>query len=226
MPITILNIMRKDEEKKGISMESTSGEMLSLASHQRLKAFNWIFMLWSGILFSFGIFALIGTYIGSFLIQNYILFNLIVGIFLIIMGYIIINPKLEEIFFSRIPVPEIVQRQMQKEEYSGLDLFTLGTVYSLIALPCAGPVFIALLPLVINFNNQIVSLFSLSLFALGLLIPYLLLIMVTTETQTKFIKKVRNNYNIIKIITGLLIILVGGLLSWPYFGGPVLFTVG
>ena len=227
MPITILNIMRKDEkEKYSLIKSSENDNIVPDTSPNRIKAFNWIFMLWSGILFSFGIFALIGTYIGGFLIQNYILFNLIVGIFLIIMGYIIINPKLEEIFFSRIPVPNFVQKQMQKEEYSGLDLFILGTFYSIIALPCAGPVFIALIPIVINFNNQLVSLFSLSLFALGLLIPYLLLIMVTTETQAKFIKKVRGNYQIIKIITGLLIILVGGLLAWPYFGGPVLFTVG
>ena len=226
MPITILNIMRKQEEKDSSEIDSSFKEVLPKKSNLRMKAFSWIFMLWSGILFSFGIFALIGVFIGSYLIQNYLLLNLIFGIILIIMGYIILSPKLEEIFFARIPIPDFVQKQMQKEEYSGLDLFTLGAFYSIIALPCSGPVFIALIPLIISFNNQIISLFSLSLFAIGLLLPYLLLIMVTTETQSKFIQGVRNHYNIVKIITGILIILVGGLLAWPYFGGPILFTVG
>lgn len=226
MPITILNIMRKDNEKNSDSSNDTVGELDSSNISKGNSSLNWIFMLWSGILFSFGIFALIGAYIGSFLIQNYILFNFIFGVILIVMGYIIVIPKLEEIFFSRIQIPNFIQKQMLKEEYSGFDLFTLGAFYSIIALPCAGPVFIALIPLIISFNNQLISLFSLFLFALGLLIPYLILIFVTAQTQTKFINKVRSSYGLIRGITGVLIIIVGGLLVWPYFNGPVLFTAG
>ena len=220
MPITILNILKKQEQQDNLDHNSTE------TKNYRFKAYNWIFMLWSGILFSFGIFALIGVFIGTTLIQNYLLLNLIFGIVLIIMGYIMISPKLEELFFSRIPIPTYVQNQMQKSMYSGIDLFTLGAFYSIIALPCAGPVFIALIPLVINFNSQFLRFFSLALFALGLLLPYLILIMVTTEAQTTFIQKVRERYTYVKIITSILLILVGGLLAWPYFGGPILFTVG
>ena len=225
MPITILNIMRKNEKDNSENDSKDATQPKFQSTSQRLKSLNWIFMLWSGILFSFGIFALIGAFIGSFLIQNYLLLNLVFGILLILMGYIIIVPKLEELFFSRIPVPGFVQQQLQKEEYSGFDLFLLGAAYSIIAIPCAGPVFIALIPLIISFNNQLMSLFSFVLFAIGLLIPYLLLIMVTSEGQVAFIKKVRNNYRLIQVITGILIIIVGGLLVWPYFGGPILFTV-
>lgn len=225
MPITILNIMRKDDEVNSEKDSEDEPQPKYHSTSQRLKSLNWIFMLWSGILFSFGIFAIIGAFIGSFLIQNYLLLNLLFGMLLILMGYIIIVPKLEELFFSRFPVPEFVQKQMQKEEYSGFDLFLLGAAYSIIAIPCAGPVFIALIPLIISFNNLLVSLFSFALFAIGLLIPYLLLIMVTSEGQVAFIKKVRKNYRLIQVVTGILIIIVGGLLVWPYFGGPILFTV-
>ena len=112
MPITILNILKKQEQQDNLDHNSTE------TKNYRFKAYNWIFMLWSGILFSFGIFALIGVFIGTTLIQNYLLLNLIFGIVLIIMGYIMISPKQEELFFSRIPIPTNVQNQMQNSMYS------------------------------------------------------------------------------------------------------------
>ncbi|MFW9930874.1 MAG: cytochrome c biogenesis protein CcdA, partial [Candidatus Thorarchaeota archaeon] len=190
------------------------------------KLFYWIFMLWSGILFSFGIFSLVGVFIGFLLIQYYLLLNFLFGIALIIFGIIILIPKLEEITFTGIKIPESIQKYLQKESYTGLDLFVIGTIYSIIALPCSGPIFIALIPIIINYSNPILSMLSLFVFAIGLLLPYVLLISITSKTQMQFVKGIRNRYILVKNITAILLLFMGGILAWPFFGGPILFSIG
>ena len=114
---------------------------------------------------------------------------------------------------------------MQKESFSNFDLFALGSGYSFIALPCAGPIFLVILPLIIGNTDPVFTMAAISLFGLGLYIPYFVLIMVTTEARIHFISFIRDRYHIVKGFTAVLIIVMGGLLMWPFFGGPILFSL-
>ncbi|MFX1256036.1 MAG: cytochrome c biogenesis protein CcdA [Promethearchaeota archaeon] len=227
MPITLFHVLNKQSREKRSEEEKGEGigDSEEDFSVKRSEALQWVFMLWSGILFSFGIFALVGVAIGFLLIQYYTVLNLIFGFLIVILGIIILIPKFGEQIFARIPVPDRLSGLLQKETVSDLDLFILGLSYSIIALPCAGPAFLAVLPLIIGSINPLFTLTGLVLLALGLLLPYLALVMLTTEARTRFISGIQRHYGLIKVITAVFLIIIGALLMWPFFGGPALFAI-
>lgn len=212
MPLTLLHVLNKSAEHDAIDETQQSSNM----QNQRRLAIGWVTALWSGILFSFIIFALIGVVIGAFLIQYYVTLNFLFGLILLGIGIIILYPQLENYTFARIPVPNRAQRLMDKEQFSNVDLFALGSGYSFIALPCAGPVFLVMIPLIIGTANPFFTFAAIMLFGIGLYIPYLGLVLVTTEAQIRFISIIRERYIIVKNLTALFIVFIGFLLIRPF----------
>ncbi len=219
MPMTIFRIMSKD------IIDSEGKE----THPSRQLALRWVSILVSGILITFISVALILMYlwsgIGTEILLLYGEFTFILGLVLIAMGIFIIFPALSERTFARIPIPMQISNLMAREEYKQLDLFLIGFGYSFIALPCAFPVFLALLTIIISTANPIFTLIGLSLFGIGLFIPYLILVFVTAEARIRAARVLAERFRIVEIITGVVIILFGILFLLPAFGGPRLFVL-
>ncbi|MHA1966610.1 MAG: hypothetical protein ACW964_02290 [Candidatus Hodarchaeales archaeon] len=219
MPLTVFRIMSR-------SFVDENGEELPIA---RITAVQWVVLLTSGILVTFIGSIIIMSYIwdffGIFLINRYRELTFILGILLILMGLFLIIPMLSEKTFAKIPVPQGVSNIFQKEEIRQLDLFLIGFGYSFIALPCAAPAFITLLGISSVYSNSFNLIFGIGLFAIGLFIPYLLLVLVTTEARTRLTSLFTENFRIIEIVIGVVILIFGFLFIWPAFGGPILFSI-
>jgi cytochrome c biogenesis protein CcdA len=111
--------------------------------------------------------------------------------------------------FARIPIPQTISNMMVHEEYKQLDLFILGLGYSVIAFPCAAPVFISLFLFLQQTANIVSILVGMTLFGIGLFVPYLILVFVTAETRVRIANKLAEHFRKIEIIMGVLIILFG-----------------
>ena len=135
--------------------------------------------------------------------------SLILGIILIIMGTFIIFPVLSEITFARIPIPQKITNLMVHEEYKQFDLFVLGLGYSIIAFPCAAPVFISMFVFLQQTANIISIFVGLAFFGVGLFVPYLILVFVTAETRVRIANKLAEHFRKIEVVMGVLIALFG-----------------
>lgn len=217
MPLTLFRIMNKsvvdDQEKQPT----------------RRMAFQWVIILTSGILITFFLAIFISAYIwtnlGFFLLDVHLTLTFFLGLILILMGLFLLFPTLAKTTFSRIPIPQKVTDSFQRDEYRNLDLFLIGFGYTVIALPCVFPVFIILTAIIPFIENSFYLLVGMGLFALGLLIPYFILVLVTAEARVRAATLLAEKFRIVEIITGILVIIFGLLFIWPAFGGPYVFSL-
>jgi cytochrome c biogenesis protein CcdA len=212
MPLTVFRIMGKTLDEDNQTQVS------------RRNMLEWVLLLCAGIFTSFIIFTFTAQLVGSFLIRNFVLLNLIVGIMLVLMGLTIIFSQIAERTFARIPIPERATNFFEKEEYSSIDLYLLGLAYSIIALPCAAPAFLAVMSFIVGTGNVVVTGVGLGLFGLGLMIPYLILVFLTSTAQTVFIGAIQRNFGTVEKVVGVIMIAFGFLFIWPFFGGPFIFS--
>ncbi|UCG04021.1 MAG: hypothetical protein JSW11_08540 [Candidatus Heimdallarchaeota archaeon] len=219
MPLTVFRIMNKP----------TTDDSGQEQYPNRRMAFQWVILLTSGILITFFLAILISAYIwtnlGSFLSEIFIELTFILGLILIVMGMFLIFPILAELTFARIPIPQRVTNSFQREEYRHLDLFLIGFGYTFIALPCAFPVFLILLSIIPLIGNPLYLFIGMGLFALGLLVPYFILVLVTAEARIRAATLLAERFRIVEIMTGIFVIIFGLLFIWPSFGGPYVFSL-
>jgi len=98
-----------------------------------------------------------------------------------------------------------IRRFAEKHSSQILGLFLLGTMFSLIKLPCSTP-FLLILFANIVFNESLMSIVSLLLFNFGLIIPILSIGLVGVNS-VEIAGKIRRNYGKhVKIISGVLMI--------------------
>ncbi len=203
MPMTIFRIMNTD-------MKDSEGNRITPS---RKMVLRWVSLLVLGILVTFATIAFVGIYIwsglGIELISLYRPLSLLMGLILVTMGIFIIFPQLSEKTFAKIPIPQSVSNVMVREEYKQLDLFIMGLAYSVIAFPCASPVFISMFGVLVSVGNLLYMVVGMGVFGVGLFIPYLILVFVTAETRTRIASRLTENFRKIEIIMGVLIILFG-----------------
>ncbi|MHA2225279.1 MAG: cytochrome c biogenesis CcdA family protein [Candidatus Hodarchaeales archaeon] len=220
MPLTVFRIMQKK------IFDETGQESFP----SRKMGLQWVTLIVSGIIFSFFIAILITQYIwssfGFLLIELFEPLTFVLGIILVTMGFFLLFPFFSEKTFARIPIPQKISNLFQREEYRQFDLFLIGFGYSFIALPCALPVFLVVFSIIPVIGNAINLMIGMSLFSIGLFIPYLILVFVTAEARTRAASLLAEKFRIVEIITGILIIIFGLLFIWPTFGGPYLFLLG
>ncbi|MFX0151279.1 MAG: cytochrome c biogenesis CcdA family protein [Candidatus Hodarchaeota archaeon] len=219
MPLTVFRIMNKGYiNDSGVEVYPN-----------RKMVLKWVVLLTSGIIISFLVATLIILYVwssfGLFLIDLYLPLTFLLGTILLLMGIFLIFPVLSEKTFARIPIPQIITNTMHQEEYRHIDLFLIGFCYSFIALPCAFPVFIVLLTIILSVSNFFYTTVGMGLFSVGLFIPYLILVFVTAEARTHAASLLAGKFRIVEIIIGFLVIIFGFLFIWPSFGGPSLFIL-
>ncbi len=219
MPLTVFRIMNK----------TVIDEFDQEQQPTRRMALQWVMILTGGILITFFLAVFISAYmwnnLGFFLLDVHLTLTFLLGLLLILMGLFLLFPALAKITFARIPIPQKVTDSFQRDEYRNLDLFLIGFGYTFIALPCAFPAFIILTAIIPFIENSFYLLIGMGLFSIGILIPYLILVLVTAEARTRAAKLLAEKYRIVEIITGLLVIIFGLLFIWPSFGGPDIFSL-
>ncbi|WP_455140835.1 cytochrome c biogenesis protein CcdA [Candidatus Hodarchaeum mangrovi] len=208
MPLTVFRIMDKK------IFDELGEEHLP----SRKMALQWVLLITSGIVTTFAVsiifLSLFQFTFSLFLINNYAYFSFFLGLILFILALFVLFPQLSEKTFAHIPIPQGINQFFNREEYKALDLFLLGLGYSFIAFPCAAPVFIGLffVGVSIDFFSILVGMV---LFAVGVAIPYLVLVMVTSEARNRVAQFLAEKFRIIEIIVGGLMIIVSLMLISP-----------
>ncbi|MHA1169411.1 MAG: cytochrome c biogenesis CcdA family protein [Candidatus Hodarchaeales archaeon] len=173
----------------------------------RTKSLAIVLMVILGMLTTFTVFTMIAVYISSFLITNHQALNQLFGILIIIFGLVILIPKLNEIFstFSSKLSP-----QLTETESSGyLSLFFLGIIYTFIAIPCSGSVFLSVSTVLITVNNPLITMFGLLLFGAGLLLPYAILALASSELRNVIARKMVEKQHLLERAVGLFLVIYG-----------------
>ncbi len=191
----------------------------------RKEALNLTLSLISGIVIAFGTFIIMASIffqqVGLLLLQYYGYLSALFGLLLIAIGVVMIVPRFHA-WVSRIPMP--FSKQLEKETYQALDLFFLGLLFSFIAIPCAGPIYLSLTVIIALTRDIVFSILGLVLFSIGLAIPYVLLTLVSTESRYQLGLRITRHVRKIEIGSAILIIIFGVLFLFPLFGLPAILT--
>jgi cytochrome c-type biogenesis protein len=115
-----------------------------------------------GIMSSFAFYAITASFIGTFFIAHYPVFSTLLGIFIIILGIIMLTPLRE--LFSRIVAFRVGK----------LTPFAIGATYTFIAAPCAFPVLLSMISLFATILDFLLTILSAILFSIGAGIPFII----------------------------------------------------
>ncbi|MFH1258930.1 MAG: cytochrome c biogenesis protein CcdA [Elusimicrobiota bacterium] len=166
---------------------------------------------WSAVFFVLGfslVFILMGasaTYLGGLLGQKKELFRWLGGLAIIVLGV-----HLTGVFRLRFLERE-KRLQMGNISFGYLGSFFVGLAFAVGWTPCVGPILASVLILASNQQTVYQGMFLLTLYSLGLGIP-LLVTALFINWALRLFSRVRRFYPVIEIGSGLLLILVGGLL--------------
>lgn len=167
----------------------------------------------NGLLFILGfsaIFILLGTiagFFGQFLFGYRIWLSRVGGIFVILFGLFMLN-VVKIPFLSKevqIKTPTLFRKG------SSVNSFVLGATFGLGWTPCVGPVLGSILTLAAVSTTAFQGAFLLSVFSLGLAVPFLA-IAASFGSASAHIAKLGKFLNIVSIIGGLFLIFLGVLL--------------
>lgn len=174
----------------------------------RIRSLAIVLMVVLGMLTTFTVFTMIAVYIASFIITNHLILNLIFGIMIVIFGMVILVPKLNEVFstFSSKLTP---QQVTETDSSNYLSLYFLGIVYTFIAIPCSGSVFLSVSTVLITLNNPLITMAGLLLFGLGLLLPYAILALASSELRNVIASKMVEKQHLIEKAVGLFLVIYG-----------------
>ena len=166
--------------------------------------------------------------LSSFLLNHVPEFNLLMAIILIIVGILMISGKEMTLFyklpgFSTFLVSETPENSL-------IASFSLGLAYTLIAAPCAAPVFLGLI-IPVLYLDPISIVLLMVVYAIGCGLPFLLIGLL----YPNFGKKIRSNYGsfvkYVKPISGVILLLMSFYLLndyvFPYYNiqlGSFVFT--
>ncbi|MDP3727601.1 MAG: cytochrome c biogenesis protein CcdA [bacterium] len=173
----------------------------------------------NGLLFILGfsaVFILLGTAAGiwgQILFQHRIWLSRIGGVFVILFGLFMLN-VLKMPFLSReiqLKTPVMFQRG------KAINSFVLGATFGFGWTPCVGPILGSILALAAASATLAQGAFLLSVFSLGLAIPFLVIAAGIGSASTH-IAKLSKYLNIVSVIGGIFLIFLGILLFTNKFG--------
>jgi cytochrome c biogenesis protein CcdA len=149
-----------------------------------------------------------GNVIRNIIKENLIHFDAIVGIILIIMGFLMYSN-------FNIKLPKIIKNAPIKKGYSGL--FFYGILYSLVSISCVIPLFIGLVIRAINTESMIESILVFLSYSIGLSFLLVIITIIVSAAKITIIEKLNKMLPIIQKIGSLIIIFVGIWLLIYYF---------
>lgn len=166
-----------------------------------------------GICTTFVILGVSFSSLGSFLEGNSIWFSRFGGLLIIIFGFIQLG------LFH----PQFLNREFRiKHKQSGkMNLFTafgMGFLFSFSWTPCVGPMLSSVLILAGGSGSAITGTILVLLYALGFVIPFLLLGLFTTSALN-LLKKYQKAMSLIIKIGGIILIIIGANMIWSTMQG-------
>ncbi len=173
-------------------------------TYKRKKVFFHTMFFVLGISFAFFVLGMSITTLGSFFKKNQMLFTRVGGILIILFGLY----QIGFLDFKFLQRERKIQFKFKKDTMNPLAAFLMGFTFSFAWTPCVGPALTSVLILASSAKNQLLGNMLVLVYALGFVIPFLLLGLFTTQVLN-FLKK---NQKIIKYtvkIGGVLLIIIG-----------------
>ena len=150
------------------------------------------------------------TYLGQFLMERLTIFGKIAGVLLIIFG-------LHTIGVFKIPfLLNEARVQANTKPASMIGAVIVGISFAFGWTPCIGPILSAILLVAAQQESVNQGIVLLSIYSLGLAIPFLLTAIAINQFFAAF-KKIRRHYHTIEIVSGLLMIVIGLLIFFNRF---------
>ena len=153
-------------------------------------------------------------WIAIFLNSYTVEFNVLMAIILLILGLLMIL-KVDLTIFYRLPNLSRIHTS-HKPENSIISSFYLGLSYTAIAAPCAAPIFLSLITLIIVLQPTVISLMIL-VYAIGAGSPFLLIGLIIPSIKFNLNMKFNQIAKWIKPISGFIIILMSLFLFNTYY---------
>ena len=182
---------------------------------EKSKASLWLALVLRTLLFVAGIafcFVLLGFGAGALgsVINN--------DIFLIVMGAIVVIMGIHQT--GLVKIKGLYREKKLNLDRAGkrdaLGIFLLGFTFSFGWTPCIGPVLAAILGLSAGSGTAFYGGFLMAVYSLGFAIPFVILALFSQMLLSK-IKKLNNHLDKIKIVSGIVIIIMGILLMTNNF---------
>lgn len=171
--------------------------------YKQKKIFIYTVSFVIGICTSFFILGLSFSIFGNFFEQYKEIISLISGIIIIIFGLF----QLGIFRFSKMEQEYKLKFNLNPNKLNLLATYFLGFTFSFAWTPCVGPTLSSVLLLVAS-SSSFIGFLYIALYALGFIIPFLIIGIFTTPVLNLIKKNQKNIKNFIKI-AGILIILVG-----------------
>lgn len=150
------------------------------------------------------------TFLGQYLMERLTIFGKVAGVLLIIFG-------LHTIGVFKIPfLLNEARVQANTKPASMIGAVIVGISFAFGWTPCIGPILSAILLVAAQQESVNQGIVLLSIYSLGLAIPFLLTAIAINQFFVAF-KKIRRHYHTIEIVSGLLMIVIGLLIFFNRF---------
>lgn len=184
-----------------------------LKDPEKAKKARWKIFL-NGLFFMVGfstVFIVLGTLVGfigaTFLAPYRLWLGRIGGVFVIIFGLFMLNV---------LKIPFLMREKQFKapaifKQGKPTNSFILGSAFAFGWTPCVGPILGSILLLASTSTSALQGALMLTIFSLGLAIPFLL-IAIGIGSASRYVKNISKYLNIVSIIGGVFLIFLGVLL--------------
>ena len=157
-----------------------------------------------GISFAFFLLGMTVTALGSFFNKNQLLFTRIGGILIIVLGLY----QIGFLDFNFLKKERKIRFNIGKRSMNPLVAFVMGFTFSFAWTPCVGPTLSSVLIMASGAKSAWISNLLVLLYAIGFIIPFLLLGLFTTQVLN-FIKSKQKFLKYTVKISGALLIIIG-----------------
>lgn len=190
-----------------------------LKDPEKAKSARWKIFL-NGLFFMLGfsaVFIIMGTLVGfigaTFLAPYRLWLGRIGGIFVILFGLFMLNV---------LKIPFLMQEKQLKaptlfKRGRPTNSFILGSAFAFGWTPCVGPILGSVLLLASTSTTALQGAFMLTVFSAGLAVPFLL-IAIGIGSASRHVQNISKYLNVISIIGGIFLILLGTLLVMGKIG--------
>jgi cytochrome c-type biogenesis protein len=197
------------EEMRGLSAVPAGGGGVVVASGVGAAAKRQVLITSLFFILGFSlVFVSLGasaTYLGQFLMERLTIFGKIAGVLLIVFG-------LHTIGVFKIPfLLNEARVQANTKPASMIGAVIVGISFAFGWTPCIGPILSAILLVAAQQESVNQGILLLSIYSLGLAIPFLLTALAINQFFVAF-AKIRRHYHAIEIVSGLLMIVIGVLI--------------
>lgn len=188
-------------------------------TQKRIQLATWLFVI--GFTITFTVFGAVSGLLAQQFVQFERYFTAIAGVAIILFGLIMLD----------VIKLSLLQRSLKiniRASQNKLYPLLMGIAFAAGWTPCVGPILAAILLLAGSSGSALIGSFYLLMYSIGLMIPFLLVGYFMKSSQS-LIRKVSKHMNVIKWVSGLIVISLGILLltgnigrifSYLYFLGP------